>query len=72
MKLAKLASLEREIEVLQSVKELNKGLREERDKLDADLRSSNSRISQLQDDVAPLQAKNREMSAQCMTLMVSI
>ncbi|XP_076826179.1 nucleoprotein TPR-like isoform X2 [Clavelina lepadiformis] len=69
VKLAKLASLEREIEVLQSVKELNKGLREERDKLDADLRSSNSRISQLQDDVAPLQAKNREMSAQCMTLM---
>ena len=62
--------MKREISILKSVEEQNKVLRAERDQMDEDLRSANSRVAQMQQDVAPLQSKNRELSAQKLALQV--
>nr|XP_018671495.1 nucleoprotein TPR isoform X2 [Ciona intestinalis] len=67
-KLSEHESLKREISHLRSVEERNKLLQEERDQLDVDLRSTNTRLSGLQADLAPLQTKNRELSAHCAAL----
>nr|CAB3267195.1 nucleoprotein TPR [Phallusia mammillata] len=67
-KLAKMASMENKLNSLKSVKSDNLALREERDRLSNELRAANTRLTRLQEDLSPLQTKNREMSAQCVAI----
>ena len=55
---------------MKETEEQNKVLRAEREQMDEDLRSANNRITKMQEDVAPLQQKNRELSSQIAVLQV--
>ena len=68
--LSAMEALKREVSILRSTEEQIKTLRTEREQLDAELRTSNNRITELQESVAPMQAKNRELTAQNTALQV--
>jgi len=69
-KQAQVEALERELADMETVKTDNRALREERERMSKELRESSARYARLQEELGPLQTKNREMSAQCVALQV--